>query len=1093
MLQIRILAAIQIITVIGGEGVFSEQTAQSQHFTSNDENINRHSFSTNPFEKDPNTQSVSVNNVQYQQNDHTNVDNEFSQRSPYTRSRKVYRIKNPFQNQNKDSERQQENTASQDSGTGASNQYASVQYSLPPEEFLQQLRAENQYYQQSQVSTPAPNSGYTATPAPQQQYQYSTIQYSTVSQPAYENSNQLGNNQIALEPKSSYGSTYVPSPSIYQYSTPSTFLDNSQSTPSPGFSYLSTPLSNGQYSSPSNTYVSSASPVYVSSPSNQQSFISSPLSIIQTGSPDFANKATSTLSNNHVNYGNNDYSASRYPINVQQQYQNNYSTTTTPNPSPYSENLRNMWQNNVNSVNNGASMHLQSNLYNQYQNNQYQNKQEEMRSDAYGENSDTHRIGSMTSANNMFINYVQPDSQALNNLKLRISDSEQETSQTGYSNGDYGWKLTGKKPLSDTYSSTNYYRYSPSNTETSDNTAISQMNFHMGTVKPYSQMSKLTSDQEFAHAAAKAHERFKQQQQLQQYSNINAFGISNLGNAETNHQGIAYYSNVDKQKNKFSDSNSNYYSPGYSQNDLVTASPFYLSAPRDNVDNKAKQPFDHDKALKNIVPIDVSNVVSSSESKQGTTSENNKFISTNYVNDQNDQTVRQYIRPVTDSFYKDKNAVYGFNIQTKNDDYSPVDDFKHAEQGNYGKQSQPQEASYNQGYSSSAQGLSYLTQPSNSYQDNLQSSIMQQFGLHRNHNQVPTDIASILKFNDVPHKLTQGLSSDALKFHNINFDHEGIPSQLPKRINQNVGSHQLDVTTNLLNKLLLNKQPSIHINKPEIDQANGLMSTINGFKVANPYNVDLKLVADLLKGKSTADDTQMMSIRDQYTNPSPLTLDHNSQLQLLLKNDNNGNLINDGLGPLGSSFRDMYSNSRYPYQKYSRSQEEEESIVPIAAASNTHPIGAVMEQEDSASDREVDTDDDFTAQSDILQDNFDVNRPKTRFMPGSRIVEERHRHPNILISGKHSHQKTHFKLGVSEPHPLLKPPPPHHSSRGREKMENKYNRRRRVHKPKMLRVIKTEPLFEAGADPENFVPILLRPPAPTAEANLDFVNSDLTS
>ncbi|CAB3255567.1 unnamed protein product [Arctia plantaginis] len=1103
---IRLLVAIQIITTIRGEDGFGEQNVHLQHFASNNENTNGLSFNTNLFEKDPNAQSVSVNNVQYQQNDYTNGNNDFNQRSPYARSKKVYRIKNPFQTQKEDSERQQENTSSQDSGTGASNQYASVQYSLPPEEFLKQLRAESQYYQQSQVSTPASNLGYTATPAPQQQYQYSTIQYSTVSQPTYENSNQQGNNQMPLEPKSSYGSTYDSSPSLYQYSTTSTFLDNTQSTPSPGFSHLSTPLNNGQYSSQSSTYVSSASPVYVSSPSNQQSFFSSPLSMIQTGSPDYGNRVTSTISNNHGNYENNDYSAGRYPINIQQQYQNDYSTTTTPNPSSYSEHIRDMWQNNVNSGNNGASVHLQNNMYNQYQKNQFQSKQEDMRADTYAENTNTHRIGSMTSANNMFVNYVQPDNQALNNLKLRTRNSDHEISQTGlYSNGDFGWKLTGKKPLTDTHSSSNYYRYSPSNTETSDNTAISQMNFHMGTGKPYSQISKSTSDtidQEFAQAAANAHERFKQQQQLQQqqqqqYSNINTSGMSNHGGGDPNLQGISYYRNDDKN-NKFTDLNSNYYSQGYSQNDVVTASPFYLSVPRDNIDNKAKEPFDHDKALKNIVPIGVSNVVSSAESKPGTSSENNnRLFSLNYAKDQPDQNIRQYIRPVTDSFYKDQNAFYGFNVKTKSDDYSPADNFKNAEQDGYGKQSQSQEPSYNQGYSSSTQGLSYLTQPSNTYQDNLQSSSTQQFGLHRNHNQLPTDIASILKLNDMPHKLTQGLSSDALKFHNINFEHGGIPSPLPMRINQNVGSHQLDVTTNLLNKLLLNKQPTININQPGIhSQASGSMSTINGFKVVNPYNVDLKLVSELLKGKPAADDTHMLSVRDQYTNPSPLNLDYNSQLQLLLKNDNNRNLVNDGLSALGSSFIDTYSNSRYPYQKYSRSQEEEESIVPIAAASNTHPIGAVMEPEDSASEREVNTAGDYTAQSDVFQDNFEEIRPKTRFIPGSRIVGERNRHPNILISGRHSYQKTHFKSDVSEPHPLLKPPSPHHSPRGSHMiLENKHNRRRRVHKPKLLRVIKTEPLFEAGALPENLdnsVPILLRPPAPVAEAKSDFVDSDQT-
>uniref|UniRef100_A0A2A4JB76 Uncharacterized protein n=2 Tax=Heliothis virescens TaxID=7102 RepID=A0A2A4JB76_HELVI len=264
--------------------------------------------------------------------------------------------------------------------------------------------------------------------------------------------------------------------------------------------------------------------------------------------------------------------------------------------------------------------------------------------------------------------------------------------------------------------------------------------------------------------------------------------------------------------------------------------------------------------------------------------------------------------------------------------------------------------------------------------------------------------------------------------------------------------------------------------------------------------MDLKLVADMLKGKPTVDDSQMMTLRDQYSKPSPLKFDL-SQLQFLLKNENAGSLapINDGLSALGGSYLDIYNNGRFPYQgpKYSRSQEEEESIsVPIADASNTHPIGAVMEQDDSASERDVSSE--LTGQGDdVISSNFDETRTKSRFMPGSRPINERHRHPNLLMSGRHTYQRKYPKADVDEPYPLLKPPPPHsHMNRGSHMKMEKHSRRRRVNKPKLLRIMKTEPLFEAGAETESLetsVPILLRPPPPVAESKSDTIGTEATT
>ncbi|KOB64928.1 Uncharacterized protein OBRU01_23457, partial [Operophtera brumata] len=995
-------------------------------------------YSNNIVQRDPTSQTVSSVNEQYHMTDDTA--NSDYHRADRTRTRKVYRIKNPFQHQLEDN-RQDGNLDPRDSSTGASNQYASMQYSLPPEEFLRQIRGESLFYQQP---TPAPNLGYTATPQPQ-------YQYSTVSPSSYDNTIQLASQIPQLEAKSH--TQYLTN--TFQYNSPNTFsFDGVQSTPSPVTPFISTALPSGQFvSTPSNSYVSSASSIFLSSPPNLQ-YVSSPLSAIQTGSPEYSSntRVTTTLGSNALNYDNNDQNKKleidhydnsangiRYPISVQRQYQNEYgSSTPVPTASPDS---RDQWQNNMNNVN-AAAKSLQDVTYTQYQN--YPYNQQDNRADSNEEhsNSETHRIGNMPSANNIYLNYMQPEYQVQSNQvnsRSRTRDLEQQTGQPDYyTNGEYGWKLEDKKqPTNNDAYSSEHYRYQSIGLQSDNGEAVSQMNFHMDTGK--------------------------------QYNNYD-------------------------QKNKYLDSSTqnNYYNQ---QPDLITASPYYYS--RDNnIDNKQKPSFDHAKALKNIVPIDVSNVVSHSESQKGIVNDdNNRYRIQNYAMDQLD---RQQYRPLTDSYFKDKNAVYGLNIKTKQDEYQGPESPKlfDPNSSNYGKQQQSQqEPTYTQsGFSGGPQRISYISQSPGNAQDNLQSSAnIQQQGLQRPQNQMPTDINSILKLNDVPYQLTQNFSPDALKFHSVNFDRGSIPSPLPVRINQDVGMHQLDVTSNLLSKLML-KQPGLNLNRPDLDpQTGSLVSTINGFKVANPYNVDLKLVADMLKGKSSVDD-HILSFRDQYSKPTPLKLDL-SQLQLLLKNDNVGSLapVSDGLNVLSNPFLEIYNSGRYPYQKYSRSQEEEEPLVPIADASSHHPIGAVMEQDDPTNEQEDSTAPESNALSEgSISVNHEDNRPKKRYH-SHRSVSDRHRHPNSLLSGRYSYQKRYPKAGIDEPYPLLKPPPLH-SMRGRGshiKLE-KHSRRRRLNKPKIFRVMKAEPLFEAETEGDSYespVSVVLRPPAPVIESKSD-VNVD---
>lgn len=1088
------------------------------------------SYSTNIIQRDPNSQSMSSVSVQYQMTDDTDK-NEDYQRADRARNRKVYRIKNPFQRQTEE-EARQENTGSQDNDVGASNQYAAMQYSLPPEEFLQQMRAENQYYQQQQqqqASTPAPSLAFTVTPQPQ--YQYSTIAAS-----GYDASNQQ--NQIAqLDPKISQSQTYRTLSNSYQYNGPNSYsLESVQSTPSPLPPYVSTSLSNNQYvGTPASTYVSSSSPIYLSSPPNMQSYVSSPMSVTQTGTSDYNNKITSTV-NNPFNYENNnevnkkmqidhyDNSANgiRYPNNVQQQYQTDYqyaSSTVSPQLVSSTPDPRDSWQNAINSGSSAYSKALQESNLSQFQKYTYSRNQQENRPESGSDNfnSETHRIGNMPSANNVYLNFVQPDYQALSNLRSRTRDLETESAQPEYySHGEYGWKLNEKRPLitQSEYATANYPRYQAL-TSPPESVAVSQMSFHMDTSKPHNfeQISKSSSDnneaQEFAKAAAKAHENLKRQQQY--YTNnyaSNFNGNSPIGGTPSENN---YYNNIEKQKNKIylDSSSSNPFSyANLQQQDLITASPFYISSSRDNsAENKPKQPFDHDKALKAIVPIDVSNVVANSELQQKAAQGLDSGSRYNTNKEQAEHNLKQNYKSITDAFYQDKNAYYGFNIKPKPDEIVSAGSYKLVDPNAqyYVKQQSPEQyysqniLSDNKRYTDgTTPSVSYISQPNNNYPDNLQSSAnIQQQGLQRPQNSMSNDFTSILKLNDVPYRLTQNLSPETFRFNNNNYEQVGLPTPLPMRINQNLDTHQLDVASNILNKLMQNKQPGTNYNGPEIDLQSGPVSTINGFKVANPFNVDLKLVAEMLKAKSSLEDAHLIGLRDQYNKPSPPKLDIQSQLQqLLLKAESNGNLgqFSDGLGSYSSPYLDIYNNGRFPYQgiKYSRSQEEEETIVPVADASNTHPIGAVIEQDDSVNLREVSIGGELTEQDDDELTNgnhFEEERPKHSHSPGHRQKIGRYRHPNTLVPGRYPHQRKYPKTAdIEEPYPLLKPPPPQ-KSRGRTPVNRleQHGRRRRVKRPKSVRILKAEPLFEAENEEfeESDIPTLLRPPAHIAEAKSD--------
>nr|XP_034833063.1 protein kinase 4-like [Maniola hyperantus] len=1009
-------------------------------------------YSTN-FQREPSSQLTS--GAQYVNDDVYNT-GDYSRAG---RSRKVYRIKNPFQHQEEERSLQDANT-SQDSGTAASNQYSALQYSLPPEEFLQQMRAESQYQQQQQLqqtqqqfSTQVPASPYTATPQPQ--YQYSTLPASNYD------INQQSNQFSTLEPKS-FTPGYQSNTNTYQFSNQNSYnTENAHSTPLPP--YMSTSLPNNQYlETPANNYASSSSSLYVSSPQSSQQYVSSPFSNIHSATYDYNNNRVTTVGSNSLSYENNndvnkrmqidhyDNAATgiRYP-DMHSQYQNNFpSTTASPTSTPYTESPRDFWQSSLNSGYNALSKPEQ-NFQTQYQNFKY--NQQEGRYDTDSPNSDNHRIGSLQSANNIYLNYAQPDYQFLNSLKDRARDAKTELGQQEmYSHGDYGWKLSDKKSSLEPEISTNnnFFKYQIHSVQP-DTGAVSQMSFQMDSRKPYNfdQNTKPVTEKsevdEFTKAAAKAHENYKQQQQQQQ-SEANKYLTNNNYNSNLLSNSYAFNSfhNNEKQRHKLYNDHSNL--QGHTQNELVTASPFFYMNPKDTADSSHKQPFDHDKALKNIVPIDVSNVVQNSDSQTKFEIDlNNRYSFPGFNKEQSEQNVKQYSRP--DPYYnnKDRDTLYAFNLKSKLDD--SMEKLKQFEQSlPYYAKHQTSESIYNFGSNSGNKRFVGDSQQSNlgnqllNHQDNTHSSanIQQQ--------QRPQFSSDILKFSDIPYRLTPSLN-------NINFGQSNIPSPLPVRINQNVDNHNVDITAEVLAKLLSNKQ---NMNRPEIDSQSSNLLSINGFRVANPFNVDLKLVADMLKGKPAIDDSQMTSLRGDINKPLPMDI---SQLQQFMQFKNDNNILGSSAG-LGS-YLDIYSSGRLPYQgvKYSRSEEDTENI-PITDSSNNHPIGAVVE-EDAVNGQEVS---DLTENSeDSISANIDDERPKSVFSSSHKTLPDRHRLRSSSYLSRHSYKRKYPKAEVDEPYPLLKPPPPRSSRYRGLHMKEKNSHRRRVNKPKMLRVYKTEPLFES--------------------------------
>ncbi|GBP73961.1 hypothetical protein EVAR_56120_1 [Eumeta japonica] len=1094
-----------------------ERTEDLLHIYTTPESPNESITSYTDFHRESSQNGHSINSLnEYPKNDNDKEEkNEGEHRSNIARSdykRKIFHIKNPFQHQLDQNEGSNTDEFSiYDNDTGASDQYAAMQYSLPPEEFLQRMRAER-YFQQ--MTTPIP-AEYTATPQPQHQYSSkSQIQY---------NPNQMSRvEQKDLNVVNNQSPSQYDSPVSYSYNT-------QQSTPSSISNYISTVLPDLQYigtSANSQPYASSAATTYFSSPFNPQQYDSYPVSTFQ--SFDYNNHLTTpanTLTYNndesnslHIRQYDNSANGARNPFNTQ--YQNEIAVTTfaTPVSSLYTDTARNIWQNTIGANYLSKSLH-DVNAISQYQN-QIQNGLQESQS-VSNDILDTRTMNNLASTNNVDIKFAQPDYSTSYDATSRPRDLEHATAQPElYSHGDYGWKLSEKNPSidSNTYSAISYGHSNPQTLTFHSNNPINAANFqnnlHNNNFQSsyYSQSTGLDHShnfkalrntlegKEFAKAALKAHENMKQQEtkinKPYNYNLASNHGTNNVQhktNAQTNVVSTLYGNNYKQSKYTID-------TPKNEQNDVVTASPFYYSDRREVLDSKGQQPFDHMKALKNIVPIDESNVLENLGIKMSSNSNNNQYNIQNYQTELalSDQFLNI---PLADAYYKNKHSEYGSNIRQKLDDTYSSERIRsdHPNIILYRQEHENQNHGFDNGLRSDQRTSeilprnNYLSQMINSYQENLQQPANVNHPLQKG--QIQT-LNGVLRLNDVPYKLTQDLTANAFKLHNSNFDNGFIPQPIPSRINQNVDSHQLDVTKSILNKILSNnRQVSLPANQNNnIDlQTGSSVSAINGFKVANPFNVDLRLVADMLKGKPAVDETRMALLREQFSKPLPLKLDMSTLQQLLLKDDSYNPLksyvvpsLANGATILRNPSLDIYGHGLNPHQnmiKYSRSQEEEESIVPLAESTNTHPLGVLIEQDDMPS-REIPGVKDLTRQDengDQERDTNFENRSKLTISPNRHNKDYRtHRHPNSLISHP-NHQIKFSQSNIEEPYPLLKPPPPVNRGTSARFARNKNERRgrRRRLSNKMYRTKKVKPVLGSDTSVEvdsESPPILLKPP-----------------
>lgn len=390
-------------------------------------------------------------------------------------------------------------------------------------------------------------------------------------------------------------------------------------------------------------------------------------------------------------------------------------------------------------------------------------------------------------------------------------------------------------------------------------------------------------------------------------------------------------------------------------NNVVTNTPFYFSTPKEVNNARYLQTFDHEKAIKNIQPIDLSNVVPHTPSPSNDRSFPTQYSNypqqvhqqsysiqqnsappshqvSNYQQEQyqispsplsyqnvfyqgSPSNVYSNSKPVEQTYYKEKEVAFSTQQpQSKSFDNSRNNELRSYIFGNPNEQTSFESSNYNQNtqlqsasqnfvgahssdmvaYSSNVQprqathidyvpsetfrSASQETKPSNQRQSNQESD-------NKSHQAQPN---GQMKYTHVSH-------SPNSEFQQANevFTNPGIGKEYTKNNGRSKSSPERSdsdkyQSTNSNNRQLRqNKGESTYDNINDIFP-NGpplKLTTINGLKVANPYNMDLQVVSDILSGKIAVDETLLNTVREQVARLNPTKLVTKAQQDEASKNE----------------------------------------------------------------------------------------------------------------------------------------------------------------------------------------------------------------
>lgn len=591
-------------------------------------------------------------------------------------------------------------------------------------------------------------------------------------------------------------------------------------------------------------------------------------------------------------------------------------------------------------------------------------------------------------------------------------------------------------------------------------------------------------------------------------------------------------------------------------NDVVTNTPFFFTTQKDNSE-RLVQSFDHANALKNIQPIGISNVVPHSptpapDTSSGVTTaphyigqnlqfsphltqmpsgqiiqhfpdQSQPISSANSVIDQGLANIFNNYNPLDHTIFKGKNVIYNVQpMKQKTDAFdgnSNFGDFRTSFLYGKPREQFSFESAFNQ-HSLRPDGLSsgsfIITQPADMIGHSSNVETRQTPGMvyvpsetfrNSNSRESQNDQSSSARLNQIYSE-----NKESPKYHVVNHNSKNIYGNdaYEVRINQNLGSHHLEPLSSssednfriVNNNQRQSNEDVVYENQNEIDPSTGgKLTTIRGIRVANPYNIDLKIVSDMLKGKASIDESRLEPLREQLSRMTPMKLDTLALQEQMMKMDmpdhdipeniKNRQYINyDPLGPSppvkygernSKNFNIEYSDSPRPFQN--TFDQKYQHTVPMIASEqlqnsvqsvlNSHQIGAVIDQQLGIKSRSRNQDD-IIAAEDYSNDELEID--ENPYAREERVGLAAVQHPNSLAS--EDAKNKHPKPDVEEPYPLLKPPrPPASSQRSTRKQKRPYRSRfQRTLRHKHNKSSKSQDAEEVDYDTGYGIQTELRPP-----------------